>query len=152
MTRLTDAEFATLAALGPIVSVDLLIQDGPGRGKTFRTLLGRRSIEPAKGYWFTPGRRLERGETLAQAVVRLAGEELDMHILAQNATFHSVREHIWTGQGANRHYIVIVYRLLGNVDARELPVDRGHSEFRWFTRAELYADPEVHRYVKDLYG
>ena len=40
-----------------------------------RLLLIRRGRGPAQGRWSVPGGRLERGETLAEAVVREVAEE-----------------------------------------------------------------------------
>ena len=58
----------------PIVSVDLVISHDEG------VLLGRRTNEPAKGYWFVPGGRVYKGETRREAAHRVAREELGVEV------------------------------------------------------------------------
>lgn len=54
----------------PIVAVGAFIFD-----RDDRVLLIERARDPGKGLWTVPGGRLERGETLAQAVAREVREE-----------------------------------------------------------------------------
>lgn len=53
----------------PIVAVGAIVMDGP------RVLLVERGKPPGEGLWSVPGGRLERNETLAQAVAREVREE-----------------------------------------------------------------------------
>ena len=54
----------------PIVAVGAFVFDSDGR-----VLLVERARPPSVGMWTVPGGRLERGETLAQAVAREVREE-----------------------------------------------------------------------------
>ncbi len=59
----------------PIVAVGAFIFD-----RDDRVLLIERAKDPGKGLWTVPGGRLERGETLAQAVAREVREETGLMV------------------------------------------------------------------------
>lgn len=67
-------DWETIVANVPIVSVDLLVQYEDG------LLFGKRTNEPAQGYWFLPGGRVQKGETRHNAVDRIAEEELGLSV------------------------------------------------------------------------
>lgn len=71
---ISDDDWATIVANVPIVSVDLLVQYDDG------LVLGRRTNEPAKGFWFMPGGRVQKGETRSEAVYRIGKEELGVDL------------------------------------------------------------------------
>ena len=73
-TWISADDWETIVASVPIVSVDLVISHDEG------VLLGRRTNEPAKGYWFVPGGRVYKGETRREAVHRVAREELGVEV------------------------------------------------------------------------
>jgi len=83
-----DDEWRTIVANVPIVSVDLLIRTDDG------LLFGKRTNEPAKGYWFPPGGRVRKFETREEAVHRVAREEcgLKMEIVESLGAFEHVYE------------------------------------------------------------
>ena len=51
----------------PLISIDLIILNSNDE-----ILLGKRNNRPAKGYWFVPGGRIRKNETLKQALSRIA--------------------------------------------------------------------------------
>jgi len=55
----------------PLVSIDLVIT-GPSK----MVLLGKRTKSPAKGYWFVPGGRIIKNETINQAIKRISEVEV----------------------------------------------------------------------------
>ena len=59
----------------PIVAVGAFVFDREGR-----VLLVERAKDPGKGLWTVPGGRLERNETLAQAVAREVREETGLTV------------------------------------------------------------------------
>jgi len=59
----------------PEVAVGAVALDGD------RILLVRRGHGPAAGMWSVPGGRVERGETLHEAVVREVGEETGLQVV-----------------------------------------------------------------------
>lgn len=68
-------EFAQVIDRTPLVSLDLLVENGQGE-----FLLGLRTNRPAQGFWFVPGGRVRKGETLAQAFERLTLADWAKHL------------------------------------------------------------------------
>ena len=68
-----DAQtFKTVIENAPLVSIDLcLVWDG-------QVLLGKRTNEPLKGEWFTPGGRIHKNETWQDALLRIVKAELGL--------------------------------------------------------------------------
>jgi colanic acid biosynthesis protein WcaH len=94
-----NEEWETIVNNVPIVSVDLVIECPDG------IVLGQRSNEPAKGEWFVPGGRVQKGESLENAVRRVAMEELgvDIEIIERLGVF----EHFYETSevGCEKHYV-----------------------------------------------
>lgn len=67
-----DAGTATSASR-PELCVGAIVQ------RTNELLMVRRGTSPGRGLWSLPGGRVERGETLAEAVVRELAEETGLH-------------------------------------------------------------------------
>ena len=67
-------EWETIVRNVPIVSVDLVVKRSDG------IVLGKRTNEPAKGEWFVPGGRVQKGETRVEAVHRITEEEFGVSV------------------------------------------------------------------------
>src|SRR5438445_9092197 len=88
---LLDAHtFATVVAHAPLVAVDLIIEDAQGA-----VLLGLRNNPPAKGYWFVPGGRIRKDETLNTAFARITQAELGPHAPMTQGSCIGVYEHFY---------------------------------------------------------
>ena len=59
--------FRTVVASTPLVSIDLVVRNPQGE-----VLLGRRLNRPAQGFWFIPGGRIRKNESLNAAFRRLS--------------------------------------------------------------------------------
>jgi colanic acid biosynthesis protein WcaH len=71
------------------VVLDLLIFNDSGK-----VLLGLRQNRPAKGYWFVPGGRVFKNETLSHAFTRILANETGLsEIDIKNVCFHGIYEH-----------------------------------------------------------
>jgi colanic acid biosynthesis protein WcaH len=68
--------FSTVIESTPLVSIDLVIKNQQGQA-----LLGQRLNRPAKGFWFVPGGRVLKNESLAAAFKRLTLDELGQNSL-----------------------------------------------------------------------
>lgn len=68
--------FKTVIENTPLVSIDLcLVFDG-------QVLLGKRTNEPLKDEWFSPGGRIHKNETWQDALLRIAKAELGLRGIA----------------------------------------------------------------------
>ena len=63
---LTQDTFKTIVASTPLISIDLLVLDPQNN-----VLLGKRVNRPAQGFWFVPGGRVLKDESIEQAFIRL---------------------------------------------------------------------------------
>jgi colanic acid biosynthesis protein WcaH len=71
MAFLEKQVFTTVIDSTPLVSIDLLVENTDGK-----VLLGYRNNRPAKGYWFVPGGRILKDESMDDAFKRLTLAEL----------------------------------------------------------------------------
>ncbi|MBF4436458.1 NUDIX domain-containing protein, partial [Vibrio anguillarum] len=63
--------FKTIIENTPLVSIDLVVYNQKNEA-----LLGKRNNRPAQGYWFVPGGRILKDESIAVAFRRLTLNEL----------------------------------------------------------------------------
>lgn len=147
--RLSTERFRAAVDMLPLVSIDLLVRDPRGR-----YLLGLRGNPPAQGRWFVPGGRVRKGEPLARALERLAGEELGMALPPARWRLRGVYEHFYdvnfAGEsGMPTHYVVLAYQtqLPAGPLAAALPATQ-HLGYRWDTPEDAAADADVHPYTQ----
>ncbi|MEO1945342.1 MAG: hypothetical protein ABGY11_13660 [Candidatus Thioglobus sp.] len=62
---LDDATFKTVVGSAPLVSIDILLK------KDGKVLLGKRVNKPARGYFFSTGGRINKNETIDNAMARV---------------------------------------------------------------------------------
>ena len=142
---LQDKEFLRIVDATPLVSIDLIIRDAGGR-----VLLGRRLNRPARGSWFVPGGRIWKNEHVKDALRRISQRELGVTI--DSAKLVGVFDHIYDDNflgapGVNTHYVVLAFAAELPREAVPTP-DEQHSELRWWSTAELLAEPLVHEHTK----
>lgn len=106
--------FRTVVMHTPLIAIDLLVLNEHGQ-----VLLGERLNRPAQGYWFTPGGRVRKNESLEQAFRRISHSELGVQLLMASATFRGVYEHFYRDSyfsadehDSGTHYVVLAYTLL----------------------------------------
>ena len=108
-----------------ILAVGAVVRDGTGR-----FLLVKRAHEPQAGLWTIPGGKVERGETLVQAVIREIAEETGIDI--------EVGEPAWVidipdGRGSNFEvHDFVATPLTTSVRAGDDAADAG-----WFSLAQM---------------
>jgi colanic acid biosynthesis protein WcaH len=122
---------------------------------SLQLLLGQRVNPPAKSYWFVPGGRIRKDETLAKAFHRLSQNELGKSFELEPTQFIGVYEHFYSENFAERagistHYVVLAYQIFLTQNPAHLPREQHHA-YRWMSRAEILADPWVHQYTKDYF-
>jgi len=138
--------FKKITASTPLISIDLIV-----RNKLGQVLLGKRNNRPAKDYWFVPGGRVLKDETLEQAYKRLVKDELGTS--QTNAKFLGVYQHFYDesiiSDNVSTHYIVLAYELnfTSNEFFEQLPKEQ-HNEYKWFDLNELLSNEKVHKHTK----
>lgn len=134
-------EFQRVLSSTPLVSIDLVITNGNGE-----VLLGKRNNRPAQGYWFVPGGRIQKNESLASAFARLTAEELGVKQEYTRAQLLGAFDHFYTdcvfGESPSTHYVALAHKVTLKEEL-ELPKQQ-HSEYRWFSIAELLTEETVH--------
>lgn len=144
MSFLDSATFSTIISHTPLISIDLIVRNDAGE-----ILLGKRLNAPARGYWFTPGGRIYKDESLKRAFERITTAELGITIPMSDATFHGVYEHFYEDSvfddHTSTHYVVLAYTL--SLAANPILNDQ-HNAYRWQSLDALLTDESVHTHVK----
>ncbi|WP_419226884.1 GDP-mannose mannosyl hydrolase [Alteromonas marina] len=146
MAFLEKQIFTTVIDSTPLVSIDLLIEDKHGQ-----ILLGYRNNRPAQGYWFVPGGRILKGESMDNAFKRLTLAELGTEFSRGQAEFLGPYEHFYEdfvfGEGISTHYVVLGYKIICDIDINTLP-NAQHGKYKWFTKQEMLSSDTVHKHSK----
>jgi colanic acid biosynthesis protein WcaH len=129
----------------PLVSIDLVLQNESGE-----ILLGLRRNRPAQNYWFVPGGRIQKDECIQNALARIARGELGIitgkgRLLG--AFDHLYNENYFSLPDMSTHYVVLAYALEVS-SATCFKGDDQHTEFKWWGKSELLANPQLHENTK----
>lgn len=148
--RLKRDAFLEVVRNTPLVSIDLIVRD-----TNDRVLVGLRTNEPARGWWFVPGGRVYKDERLADAFARITRAELGVGFAMASARPLGVYEHLYEtnaldAPGVSTHYVVLAYAL--RVDGGLAPPDAQHAGYAWRSEAELLADPTVHENTRAYFA
>lgn len=135
-----------------LISIDFLI-----RNKEGKILLGKRKISPAKGWYFVPGGRVYKNETLKEGANRVLMCETGLKGLKLEP--RCVSEHIYpenfcgakdnTGKIISTHYVCFAF----DVDAESSSVDEKsfklqHEDMIWVSPEDMGSRSDVHEYVR----
>jgi colanic acid biosynthesis protein WcaH len=142
--------FSTVIESTPLISIDLVVKNNLGQ-----TLLGQRLNKPAKGFWFVPGDRILKDESLATAFKRLTLEELGEEFNIAQGSLIGPCDHFYDdnvfGDDFSTHYVAIAYVLLIDDELNHLPVNIQHGTYQWFDIASLSSNEEVHINTQNYY-
>lgn len=143
---LSDETFRAVVNSTPLVSIDLVVQNADGE-----VLLGQRLNRPAQGFWFVPGGRIRKNESLDEAFRRLTLGELGLAFERNQARLLDVYEHFYkdsvfgvAGVNPDTHYVVLGYHLLLPQDVILAPPADQHDRYNWWRVAEMQSSPDVH--------
>jgi len=143
---LDDQTFKTVIRSTPLISIDLLVK------KDNKILLGKRINKPAQGYLFSTGGRVYKNETIDDAMMRIAKDELNIELKLM-PRFIGVFEHFYDDsiyQDVSTHYVDLAYEIEIQ-ETLNLPTEQ-HNEYQWLTINELLESKQVHKYVKDYFS
>ncbi len=117
------------------------------REQSRRVSAWQRTNRPAQGYWFVPGGRVQKDETLEAAFERLTMAELGLRLPITAGQFYGVWQHFYddnfSGSDFTTHYVVLGFRFRVAEDELLLP-DEQHDDYRWLTPDALLASDNVH--------
>lgn len=125
-----EEEYSRIQAVLPILCVDCLIVHEK------KCLLLKRIREPAKGqYWF-PGGRVFKGETIRDAALRKAREEVNLDCKYEKVI--SIEETIFERQGdmLSDIHTVNICCLLSPQELNNLSIDESHDGWIWVNLEE----------------
>ncbi len=147
MVKSLDSEtFAYIVEHTPLIAIDLIIKDSKGK-----VLLGRRVNAPAKDYWFVPGGRIYKNETISEAFSRIFFNETGHNLLIDDAKFLGIYEHFYENgfyaKNISTHYVILGYEINYNFPMNTLP-ETQHNTYKIVPVKILLQDAEVHSNVK----
>lgn len=150
---LPNETFKSVIQHTPLISIDLIVRNEQGE-----VLLGKRVNAPAKGYWFVPGGRVRKNETLDDAFVRLVHEELGIEsgVIRVDAKFLGVFEHFYNdyvfGEDVGTHYIVLAYEIMQSLNGNVLKtLNKQHNEFKWTDIENISEVNNIHYLTKQYF-
>ena len=141
--KMKDKNILEIIVATPLVSIDLVIKN-PSK----KVLLGKRTNRPAKGYWFVPGGRIIKNETINQALKRISKVEVGLDLSTETLNLLGAYDHIYEDNflnvsGINTHYVALAFAVNLKQEIEVKP-DEQHIAFKWWKIDKLLEDPSVH--------
>tara|TARA_Y100000588_G_scaffold269635_1_gene285050 strand:+ start:91 stop:561 length:471 start_codon:yes stop_codon:yes gene_type:complete len=145
-----DNLFAKVIKATPLVSLDLVIVSSKGM------LVGLRKNSPAKNYWFVPGGRIRKNESIDSAFQRITKEELGIKILKEKAAFLDYYEHFYEesffSSDITTHYVVLAFLIeIEDIKIGNLPKTQ-HSKYTWFSGNLGQNEYSIHKYSMNYFN
>ena len=145
--KMKGKHFLEIIEATPLVSIDLII-----RNPSEKVLLGKRINRPAKGYWFVPGGRIIKNETIVHALKRISVTEMGQDLSTEAHSLLGAYDHIYEDNflnvdRVNTHYVVLAFSILLQQEIDVNP-DEQHSDLQWWEIDTLLKDPTVHHNTK----
>ena len=138
--------FETVIDSTPLISLDLVVKNQQGQA-----LLGFRTNRPAQNYWFVPGGRIQKNESMKAAFTRLCEIELGLIYTIEQAKCLGPFEHFYDdsvfGGHVSTHYVVLGYEIVVDESQLSLPTEQ-HSQYQWFDVNTLLTQDNVHQHSK----
>jgi colanic acid biosynthesis protein WcaH len=150
--KIPDTDFLNVIKNTPLISIDIIIYNALGE-----ILLGLRQNAPAKNFWFIPGGRILKNESLPDAFSRISSAEFGFQLKISDAGFKGIYEHIYPDEnyfeepGISTHYIVLAYEYKLTGSLIKLPKEQ-HNEYSWLSIENLLASDKVHSNTKNYFN
>ncbi|WP_409523333.1 GDP-mannose mannosyl hydrolase [Nitrincola sp. MINF-07-Sa-05] len=142
---LSEEQFKQVVFATPLVSIDLVVLNAG------RILLGQRLNRPAKGYWFVPGGRIRKGESIESAFGRLTTQELGVDLPFSEARLLGAYDHFYSdsvfGESPSTHYVALGMLIEVDQELKAMPDDQ-HDSFTWWPIQEALDSYVVHQNTK----
>jgi colanic acid biosynthesis protein WcaH len=148
--KLKEEDFLQVIHHTPLVSIDLIIVDLENR-----ILIGKRNNEPAKGFWFVPGGRIRKNESIKTAFERISMAETGNILNFSQTELKGIYEHFYETNfslkpGISTHYVVIAYKIQLRQKISLKP-DNQHENMQWMPINEIWERNDVHQLTKNYF-
>ena len=140
---LSVEDFTNVIKNTPLIAFDMIIKCND------KYLFGMRNNEPAKDYYFNPGGRIYKNESIEQACHRISLQELGFEINFNRFKHHTNTQHTYSNNvfnnDFNTHYICLAYIVeITSDEKNNIISDNQHNEFIWLSKHELLHNSSVH--------
>lgn len=129
---ITPEMFQKFLAVLPIATVNVAII------KDDKVLLVKRLNEPAKGYWYTPGGIILKGESLEDSVLRVCKEETGLNV--ESIKLIGVYTEHWREGYFTKNIQTVTACYLAQPLSGNIKRDWQSSDIQWFPIDELPAE------------
>lgn len=153
---LSEEIFSIACTALPLVSIDLMVTRPSDQGR--KLLLGLRNNRPAHDWWFTPGGRVRKNESLPTALRRLAHDEIGLNLdWLSRAQLLGAWDHFYPDSAfdadVSTHYVNLPHALHLTEDEAltvQPPSGQGqqHQTWMWMNVVQAAIDDRVHEYVR----
>jgi len=141
-------EYLNVIKNAQLISCDLLIIN-----ENNEVLLGMRNNEPAKNFWFVPGGRVYKNESINESIKRVSINEIGCEL--NNGKIVGVYNHTYNTNFDNDDYgtvyIVFAHIFKVNKETVNFKNDEQHSNFKWFNLSDINKNKDIHQYVKNYF-
>lgn len=140
-----------------LVSIDLILKVGTDPRET-GVLMGLRTNNPAKGFFFVPGGIWRKGETREEALRRISKNELGFELELKDGKFLGAYDHHYDTNAFNDDFGTQYVALGYEFDAADYPAlmewplripKAQHSEYEWVNTHTLMNMPKLHQNVHE---
>lgn len=134
-----------------LFAIDMIVRNPEGK-----ILIGLRNNPPAKGYWFVPGGRVYKNETLNEAFERILKNEIGItsdriaSCYLKGLYEHIYEDNIFEDPSFNTHYIVAACEIILNENIKPT-TDCQHEMLKFDAVADILKDTNVHQYTKNYF-
>ena len=150
---LNEKSFENIVKNSPVAAIDLCILNDDKK-----ILFGKRTNHPANSFFFVPGGRIRKGETLFVATNRILKSEINYAVKEKDFNTFSllgVFEHFYDDNFCGNklfssHYVVIVYVVpLKVLKKSNIGIfNDQHDEYIWYNK-NICKDVLIHPYCKE---
>lgn len=139
-------DFRQVVKNAPLFSIDLVVLN-----EKREMLVGLRKNEPASGFWFVPGGRMYKGETIVEAFRRITEAELGNSFEREHFIMLGLYDHFYENscfdESVSTHYINAPHLMLVDSTKLKLPLIQ-HDDYRWVPIEAVEADRTIHCFSK----
>ncbi|RVT46924.1 NUDIX domain-containing protein [Rheinheimera sediminis] len=143
---LSVEDFKQVVKTAPLFSIDLVVLN-----EKHEMLVGLRKNEPASDFWFVPGGRTYKGETIVEAFRRITAAELGRSFERESSVMLGIYDHFYENscfdESVSTHYINAPHFMLVNSKELKLPLVQHHN-YRWVPIQAVEVDETIHRFSK----